>query len=383
MVFKCCQNKTFSNFCCIVCLNIFHPSCLERKPDWKQVEGYKIFCSLQCENLGDSLKQMTKLRKELDSKNKELEILKHKYADYKTKLNKEQKGCAEAKSLLAEVQSKSLELSENQIQDIAQNLESRVEPLLDQLSTKVITSIEMNNKKMAETFDSLLSTISDNYNSNVDKFIDALGSIKTGMGNFDISNNTISLKLDSIKEKLEDMTTPQASGNKANATTKTQTKPASSYALATPSITSNQVAHAVTDAVAQMQNKQNGAQNQRKNTNASKNNLNKGVASEDTEFAAADNRKMWLYIGKAKETVTCDIIKAYIRKSLGEPTKGEFIVEQLKTVGNTNSFKVGMSMDYYDTVNSNNFWPKGIIFRRFNFSKRTANLGASFSENLA
>lgn len=49
-VFKCCSRKEFSNFICVVCYNVFHNSCLERKSDVIKMGGYKILCSSNCQH---------------------------------------------------------------------------------------------------------------------------------------------------------------------------------------------------------------------------------------------------------------------------------------------------------------------------------------------
>lgn len=370
-MFKCCQNKNFSNYCCVSCLNIFHPSCLERKTEWKIVDGYKIYCSEQCktekENQIDSNQlndQLIRLKAEYEVKCKEIEALKAKCIEYKTKLNKEQKNSAD---------SKTFQLSQNDIKYISQSVVKTVEPLLDRLSSTVVGSLESNNKQMADTFDSLISTISGNYTSNVDKFIESLGSIKRSVDNFEKSNHSISSELKLVKEKMQDTATPQIP-------IWSQAQPPSDTRIST-----NQVAAAVNDVL----NSQHGRQdrvNKNNNNNRTTNYvINKGAASEDDHFKAANNSKMWLYIGKAAQSVSCDNIKDYLTKKLKNPTNGEFIVEKLKTVGSTNSFKVGLSMGYYDEVNSCEFWPKGITFRRFNFKKRLTGsvvTGATFEGNM-
>lgn len=47
--FKCCKNKEFSNYCCIACNAIFHPSCLDRIQAEK-IGGYRIYCSDKCKS---------------------------------------------------------------------------------------------------------------------------------------------------------------------------------------------------------------------------------------------------------------------------------------------------------------------------------------------
>lgn len=70
-------------------------------------------------------------------------------------------------------------------------------------------------------------------------------------------------------------------------------------------------------------------------------------------------------------TVNSGMIQRYISKklSLDEPVTG-LVVEQLKTVGHNNSFKVGVHAHYYDAMNNSEFWPSGVVIRRFNFKKQ-------------
>lgn len=47
--YKCCRKKEFTGLICVVCLGVYHPSCLERKKQFRSLEGYKIYCSEMCE----------------------------------------------------------------------------------------------------------------------------------------------------------------------------------------------------------------------------------------------------------------------------------------------------------------------------------------------
>lgn len=89
---------------------------------------------------------------------------------------------------------------------------------------------------------------------------------------------------------------------------------------------------------------------------------------------------MWLNIDKTAPTVDTNIISSYIAKKLDISGK-DLIIEQLKTLGTNQSFKVGIKAEYYDIVNSCDFWPKGITFRRFNFKRHSFNHGVTFPEN--
>ncbi|KAG5897727.1 hypothetical protein JTB14_009612 [Gonioctena quinquepunctata] len=52
--FKCCSKKDFGNYICIVCFDIYHPSCLERKNGFVKINKHKILCSTKCHTLLES-----------------------------------------------------------------------------------------------------------------------------------------------------------------------------------------------------------------------------------------------------------------------------------------------------------------------------------------
>lgn len=68
--FKCCKNKEFSNYICVHCQGVFHPSCLERK-SYKVLNGYKVYCSSKCEELNKNINETSdRLLRELEKKDK-------------------------------------------------------------------------------------------------------------------------------------------------------------------------------------------------------------------------------------------------------------------------------------------------------------------------
>ncbi|KAG5872311.1 hypothetical protein JTB14_018308 [Gonioctena quinquepunctata] len=54
--FKCCKNKETQNLYCIVCFEVFHRACIEKKKSCKELGGGKLYCSLKCEKKGNSHK---------------------------------------------------------------------------------------------------------------------------------------------------------------------------------------------------------------------------------------------------------------------------------------------------------------------------------------
>lgn len=73
--FRCCKSKEFNNYVCVICHNVFHPSCIDRVKDYKLVKGYKIYCSAKC---SQTEKNEEKLIKELEKRDR---ILREKNED--------------------------------------------------------------------------------------------------------------------------------------------------------------------------------------------------------------------------------------------------------------------------------------------------------------
>ncbi|CAG9767026.1 unnamed protein product [Ceutorhynchus assimilis] len=51
--FKCCKNKDLKFFVCIVCTEIYHQSCVDRRNSVKVIGGHRILCSKKCEQEQD------------------------------------------------------------------------------------------------------------------------------------------------------------------------------------------------------------------------------------------------------------------------------------------------------------------------------------------
>ena len=81
--FKCCKNKEFSNYCCILCNAIFHPSCMDRSSEVVKLGSYKILCSLECKDQHEKMERLEetyrgklkKLQNEIERKDKHIERL--------------------------------------------------------------------------------------------------------------------------------------------------------------------------------------------------------------------------------------------------------------------------------------------------------------------
>lgn len=78
---------------------------------------------------------------------------------------------------------------------------------------------------------------------------------------------------------------------------------------------------------------------------------------------------MWLCVGRASREVELHVFKEYFALKLGIP-ESELLVDQLKTVRRANCFEVGFSKNLYSPDNALEFWPEGIVFRLFYFTRQ-------------
>lgn len=65
--YSCCRNKELNNYCCIICHNIYHKSCMERKKEAVIIEKHKIYCGKKCaeKDESDDIKTLKELIDEL------------------------------------------------------------------------------------------------------------------------------------------------------------------------------------------------------------------------------------------------------------------------------------------------------------------------------
>lgn len=137
-------------------------------------------------------------------------------------------------------------------------------------------------------------------------------------------------------------------------------------------------------------NKQPRIQNERKTGTPNKKlrgppNIGTASTDDESDFAGKSERedkKVWLFISRVKDHVSEDKIKMYIKKKTkienSELTDNEIIIKHIPTVYDTirkdcKCFQVGIKFDRKDIVYQDNFWPKGVAFRRFKFNLNVNN----------
>lgn len=106
--------------------------------------------------------------------------------------------------------------------------------------------------------------------------------------------------------------------------------------------------------------------NKYKNQHSKYESVRRGNAEDVDDFKPAP-RRMWLFVGRASKEMDEDKVKSYVLRKTGIGNEDEVVVKRLSSKSESNSFQVGVPIAQYEVVNSENFWPNGIVFRKFNF----------------
>lgn len=108
--------------------------------------------------------------------------------------------------------------------------------------------------------------------------------------------------------------------------------------------------------------------NYRKQSDRNRFNITVGTKTpdENSVFKARPS-KMWIYVGKVNEGVKSETVKKYIKDKCSVANDGDLVVEELPTAGRSPAFRVGVDNKYYEQLKLPDFWPSGIIIRRYNF----------------
>lgn len=120
-------------------------------------------------------------------------------------------------------------------------------------------------------------------------------------------------------------------------------------------------------------------QRRRKRKKTTKVGTAENVASEGDigEFEAkgqnsSEGKKIWLFISRAKDHVSEEIVRRYVSGKLNSSDGGDVVVKHLETklkIKDNRCFLVGVDPIAKEKVYGNEFWPKGIRFDRFNFRR--------------
>ena len=84
----------------------------------------------------------------------------------------------------------------------------------------------------------------------------------------------------------------------------------------------------------------------------------------------------WLFIGRLSQNTTSDAIKGYLQKN---GIEDDISCEDLNIRGNKKGFRVGFPIRYLETTENPDFWPEGILVKRFRFRKNQYNDGVELN----
>lgn len=98
--YGCCKNKPLTGLCCVVCHEIFHPSCLQRRKDAVKIGFHKIYCSSNCqekllseeERQSDFDKVIQGLREEIKGRDQYIERLRKQSRDFEDEVCNTEQG---------------------------------------------------------------------------------------------------------------------------------------------------------------------------------------------------------------------------------------------------------------------------------------------------
>lgn len=93
----------------------------------------------------------------------------------------------------------------------------------------------------------------------------------------------------------------------------------------------------------------------------------RGTGTEICSLKSVD-RKAWLYLGKINKGCKEDDVVNFLTTKFPE-NKIQPIVEKISREESTSSsFKLGIDFELLEKVNKEDFWPKGVMVKRFFFS---------------
>lgn len=74
-----------------------------------------------------------------------------------------------------------------------------------------------------------------------------------------------------------------------------------------------------------------------------------------------------MYVGRLRQETTPEAVKRFLER---KGIEGEMVCDELTSIS-SKSFKVGIAFNLLDKTTDTNFWPAGIVVRRFRFFWRS------------
>lgn len=130
-------------------------------------------------------------------------------------------------------------------------------------------------------------------------------------------------------------------------------------------------------------NKVQNIEDKQESTNKNKKNTivvgTNTFGSEKDEFGSGESL-LWLYVGRCRQGTTAESIKSYMQK---RSPGYSFEVTELDGAGRNKSFKVGANISLKDELYNSDYWPNGIVVKRFRFRKsNNGNFSFSARKNI-
>ena len=98
----------------------------------------------------------------------------------------------------------------------------------------------------------------------------------------------------------------------------------------------------------------------------------RGTRKENNSDLEAAEKMAWLYLGNLKKNTTTEKVKKYLESN---GIQDNIECEELHTIGDKKAFKIGFPFKFLGSTDRPDFWPQGIVVRRFRFRKTQSTEG--------
>lgn len=365
-MFNCCKNKPptkeIKHCFCIVCLNVFHKSCVERKQGFQLIENHKILCSKVC---NDTYLEQQGIESNVSNPTAA------KLVDLKKRLDEREKRCFDLKSV-----NKSLATELQQAQEKLKSHETRIR----ELEAQLINSEAQSNSDTAGNSD-FEDVLKKSTKEMMDMFGDAISKKLDTVAKVIVDSNKDLVRLVTNMQRVDHCASPSqivelatpdplARGPQNSLSLLTSGNDASGLGMSDYNqqkapITSSAIGAAINNAFHQ----RSAANNKPNSNNRPQHKLSMGTASSTLLKAVPPSDKKWLYLGRLCEDVSENDLINYVQSKCQMDGK-DLSIKLLKTYNNMRSFKLGLQKNYYNQVNNCEFWPAGVVFRDFVFEIR-------------
>lgn len=340
-VFKCHASMEFKNMICRVCFGVLHPSCLKR--DFKDgviIDNKTCICSKQC-------------KEQYDKEGAETEKLKDEINQLKAKIKDEQKQLKTERKMRQELEKKCQDLEDaaKVVPPKEQNI-GQLEKVVRELQNEIVhMKAEMN-----QALIKLDNKIEDSKKQTIEQpYPKPARNTRTSA-----DNHNIGLKSNNKNISVNHMQSTSENGK----------SPVNTISL-------EQVQQAMQEVTKELESHAHNSNqdNDRTIRATNKRQTNRkasvfGRAKAEDAFRGIPT-KNWFYVGRVDPSVSKEGIKTYISSKL---SSNDISVEKLESKSQYSvAFKVGIESSFHEQVNSPEFWPEGVTFRKYIFSKQNRN----------